>query len=330
MKTILVVDDVADNIKLLKDLLSSENYNVKVANNGPRAIEITKKNKPDLILLDVMMPDMDGYEVCSILKDDPTTSNIPIIFITAKGDTEDETHGFEVGAVDYISKPISPSIVLARVKTHLTLTKLDSYNLLATNAIEMLAKAGHYNDSDTGCHVWRMAAYAKAIALGLGWSKDDADLLELAASMHDTGKIGISDLILNAPRKLTTDEWLIMQEHPNIGFEILSKSNHPVFQLSSIIAKRHHEKYDGSGYPDGLAGEEIPEAARIVAIADVFDALTMKRAYKEAWSFEEATNELQTEAGKHFDPKILNTFFTIIEQIKSIKAQWDLKEDESL
>lgn len=326
MKTILIVDDIADNLKILKELLSSENYLVKVANNGKKCLDIANKTKPDLILLDIMMPDMNGYEVCKKLKENEETKDIPVIFVTAKGDIEDETYGFEVGAVDYISKPISTPIVLARVKTHLNLTKLESYDKIARCAIVMLAEAGHYNDSDTGFHIWRMASYAKTIALALGWSKDDAEQLELAATMHDTGKIGISDSILNAPRKLTDEEWIEMKKHPEIGASILNQSKHPVFELSATISKRHHEKFDGSGYPDGLKGEDIPECARIVAIADVFDALTMKRAYKEPWSIDDAVNEIKNQSSKHFDPKLVEIFLDNIDEITKYKEYWEAKD----
>ena len=299
---------------------------IKVANSGQRALDIVSKSKPDLILLDVMMPEMDGYEVCKRLKENKATQDIPVIFITARVDVEDETRGFELGAVDYINKPISAPIVLARIKTHLSLTKLESYDHLARAAIHMLAEAGHYNDTDTGFHIWRMAAYSKLLAIAAGWSEDEAYQLELAATMHDTGKIGIDDNILKAPRQLTSQEWIHMKKHSTIGSSMLEKSEHPIFKLSAIIAKRHHEKYDGGGYPDGLVGEEIPQSARIVAIADVFDALTMKRVYKSAWSVEDALKEIKSQAGKHFDPELVNLFLANSDEIKKIKEIWEEKE----
>jgi len=327
MKTILIVDDIADNLKLLKELLTRDNYLVKAANNGKRCLEIVKKSKPDLILLDIMMPDMNGYEVCKKLKENADTKDIPVIFVTAKGDIDDETYGFEVGAVDYISKPISAPIVRARVKNHLALTKLESYDKVAKCAIVMLAEAGHFNDTDTGYHIWRMGSYAKVIAKAAGWRSDAAEQLGLAATMHDTGKIGISDVILRAPRKLTDEEWVEMKKHPEIGARILRQSKHPLFKLSAIICQSHHEKYDGSGYPEGLKAEEIPVSARIVAIADVFDALTMKRAYKKPWSIEEAIEEIKNQSGKHFDPKFVDIFIENIEEIIKEKNYWENKED---
>jgi putative two-component system response regulator len=327
MKTILVVDDIPDNIKLLKTILSDENYNVKVANSGQRCLDIVEKSDDiDLILLDIMMPNMSGIEVCQKLKQNKDTKDIPVIFVTAKGEIDDEAKGFEVGGVDYINKPVSAPIVLARVKTHLNLTQLEKYNELAREAIYMLADAGHYNDTDTGNHIWRMAAYSKALALKLGWSKDSAEELSLAATMHDTGKIGIPDSILKAPRKLTEDEWVYMRAHSRIGYEILNKSKSKVFQLSAQIALRHHEKYNGKGYPGGLKGEEIPEAARIVALADVFDALTMKRVYKEAWSVEDAFTEIKKDSGEHFDPKMVDAFVKLRDELEEIKEYWEDKD----
>lgn len=329
MKTILIVDDIASNIKLLKNILENQNYNIKVANSGKRALEIAKKEPiPDLILLDVMMPDMSGYEVCKEIKKHELIKDIPIIFVTAKDSDEDEEMGFSLGAVDYIKKPISASITLARVKTHLDLTKLEKFNTLSSNAIHMLAEAGHYNDTDTGNHIWRMAAYAKAIALHAGWSQTNADQLELAATMHDTGKIGIDDEILKAPRKLTKEEWIIMKTHTTIGSQILEKSKAPLFQLSAQIARWHHEKWDGSGYPDGLLHDQIPQSVRMVAIADVFDALTTKRCYKEPWSVADSLNEINNESGKHFDPELVAIFLSIKDEIIKIKNKWNDLEDE--
>jgi len=328
MRTILVVDDTPDNIKILKNVLSSEGYRVKVANNGKRCLEIASKaEKPDLILLDIMMPEMDGYEVCRRLKADKETEDIPVIFVTAKGEVEDEKCGFDYGAVDYITKPISVPIVLARVKTHLELTRLEKYNDLAKSAIYMLAEAGHYNDTDTGHHIWRMSDYSKALAIASGWSVVDAETLGLAATMHDTGKIGVDDNILKAPRKLADEEWVHMKKHSEIGYTILSKSSNKTFQLSAEIALRHHEKWDGSGYPDGLKGEDIPESARIVAIADVFDALSQKRVYKEAMPLDEAFAIIKEGSGQHFDPKLVENFLQIRRDIEAIKNEWDAKDN---
>ncbi len=186
----------------------------------------------------------------------------------------------------------------------------------------MLGDAGHFNDTDTGEHIWRMAAYSAAIAIAVGWPKHEAERLKLAATMHDTGKIGIADNILKVPRKLTDEEWETMKMHSQIGYDILSKSSNPIFQMAAEIALGHHERWDGTGYPKGLSGEGIPMCARIVAISDVFDALTMKRPYKEAWSITQALEFIQQGAGSHFDPNLVKLFFSIKDEIIAIKKDW--------
>lgn len=335
--TLLVVDDEPANIDILKDILMPH-YQVKVATSGNLALQIVHKTPPDLILLDVMMPKMDGFEVCRQLKAAPAYQHIPVIFVTALGQGVDEVKGFQLGAVDYIAKPIMPTIVLARVKTHLALSQqmrtterqvqARTHELMASqlSAISMLAEAGHFNDTDTGVHIWRMAAYTKRLAQAAQWSVEAASLLEQAAPMHDTGKIGIPDHILKAPRRLTDDEMEIMKTHARIGRDILSKSETPLFQLAAEVAYCHHEKWDGSGYPQGLSGEAIPESARIVAIADVFDALTMRRPYKQAWSVDAALDFIQTQAGTHFDPRLAAIFLNLKDEILQIKAYWDHQE----
>ncbi|RMG33860.1 MAG: response regulator [Gammaproteobacteria bacterium] len=336
-QNILVVDDTPENIDVLKGILKDD-YGIRAATNGQLALKIIEHHRPDLVLLDVMMPEMDGYEVCRRLKSNPKTADIPVIFVTAKTETEDEQTGFDVGAIDYITKPVNPALVRARVRNHLELAdqhracrrrvreRTCELEESQRTAIYMLGEAGHYNDTDTGVHIWRMAAYAAALARAAQWPVEQAALLELAAPMHDTGKIGIPDNILKAPRKLTPEEWTIMQTHTEIGHRILSKSNTELFQLAATVALSHHERWDGSGYPHGLAGEEIPEAARIVAIADVFDALTMRRPYKEPWPVEKALETLQQDAGSHFDPRLVERFLGIMDEILEIKADWDRKE----
>ena len=225
-----------------------------------------------------------------------------------------------------IIKPLKPSIVRARVKTHLSLVRAIDLEQSYHDAIYMLGEAGHYNDNDTGVHIWRMAAYASALANACGWSTDACKLIELAAPMHDTGKIGIPDLILKKPGKLDAAEWVVMKTHSIIGHKILSKSKAPVFQLAAEIALGHHERWDGSGYPGGLACNLIPESARIVAIADVFDALTMKRPYKEAWPLTRVLETIQDSAGSHFDPLLVDLFMSILPQILEIQAIWASRE----
>ncbi len=319
---ILIVDDEPNNLKLLQQILKDK-YQLIFANNGQKAIVAAIQHLPDLILLDIMMPDMSGYQVCEQLQSNPKTEHIPIIFVTAMGEQDDETKGFDVGAVDYIQKPVSGPIVLRRISTHLSLVRTKDLEDLAKASILMLGEAGHYNDTDTGEHIWRMAAYSAAIASALGWPRQQVEMLELAAPMHDTGKIGIPDNVLKAPRKLTAEEWEIMKSHSQIGFDILSQSNNPIFSMAADVALGHHEMWDGTGYPNNLSGEDIAESARIVAIADVFDALTMKRPYKEAWSIEEALDEIQSKAGTHFDPKLVKVFLSIVPEILKIKNKWD-------
>ena len=303
----------------IRDRILKDHYSLIFANNGEKAIIAAKQHKPDIILLDIMMPDISGYDVCKRLKSDTTTADIPIIFVTAMNDLGDETYGFDLGAVDYIIKPVSGEIVLRRVQTHLSLVKAESLQDLSRESILMLGEAGHYNDTDTGQHIWRMAAYARALAEAINWPEDKLDQIELAAPMHDTGKIGIPNEILQAPRPLSEDEWLIMKSHTNIGYKILNKSSIPVFKMAAQIAISHHEKWDGSGYPNGLLGSEIPEVARIVALADVFDALTMKRSYKNEWSIEDAMLEIRKNSGSHFEPRLVDTFEKILPKILEIK-----------
>ncbi|MBU2896673.1 HD domain-containing phosphohydrolase [Vibrio hepatarius] len=330
-KTILVVDDVPDNIRILKSVLEKGNYSVRAATNGEKALKLASTSpQPNIILLDIMMPEMDGFEVCRRLKRNPETSHIPVIFISAKDDTDDQSMGFDLGAVDYITKPFSPAIVLRRVATHLSLTRLAEVDSLALSAIRMLGVAGHYNDTDTGSHIWRMAEYCKLLAKAVGWDYENYNRLELAAPLHDTGKIGIPDAILKAPRGLDDDEWVVMKKHSEIGHEILSMSSNPVFQLGADVAKSHHERWDGTGYPEGLVGQQIPQGARIVAICDVFDALTMERPYKKAWSIEEALIEIKNNSGSHFDPDLVEIFLGLEDEIREIYHKWSLKDENSI
>ncbi|MEI8208858.1 MAG: response regulator [Methylococcales bacterium] len=323
--SILIVDDEAQNLAVLEHILS-DSYPLVFVRKSKEVLNAVRKHRPSLILLDIQMPDMDGYTVCLQLKADPQTENIPVIFVSTLADIGDEARGFEVGGVDYIIKPVSSAIVRARVKTHLSLVRASDLEQSYHDAIYMLGEAGHYNDNDTGVHIWRMAAYASALAKACGWSSDDCKQIELAAPMHDTGKIGIPDLILKKPGKLEPEEWEVMKTHSIIGYDILSKSKAPIFQMAAEIALCHHERWDGSGYPDGLAGELIPESARIVALADVFDALTMKRPYKGAWSLTQALEIIQEGAGSHFEPRLVEQFMFILPQILEIQAMWASRE----
>jgi putative two-component system response regulator len=238
---ILCVDDEPVNLGVLRQALKDE-FSLAFASSGAEALMAVKKHRPALVLIDVQMPEMDGYEVCRQLKGSPESEHIPVIFVTSLAEEVDEKAGFDAGGVDYITKPISAPIVRARVRTHLSLVRATTLEDSYRSAIYMLAEAGHYNDTDTGVHVWRMAAYSRALAEAVGWPADRCALLELAAPMHDTGKIGMPDAVLKKPGKLDPAEWEIMRSHARIGYDILRKSNAPVFQLAAEIALNHHEK----------------------------------------------------------------------------------------
>lgn len=325
---ILCVDDEPNNLALFRQILGSE-YRLVLARDGAQAIRAAEKHAPSLILLDVEMPDMDGYEVASALKAKPETEHIPIIFVTSLGREADERTGFACGGVDYIAKPVSPFILRARVNTHLSLVRASALNSSYQDAIRMLGIAGHYNDSDTGVHIWRMAAYARILAEAAGWEDERARLLEQAAPMHDTGKIGIPDEILKKPGKLSSSEWEIMKRHTQIGYEILSHSQAPLFQLAAEVALNHHERWDGTGYPGALAGEDIPQSARIVAVADVFDALAMRRPYKEAWPMDQVIAKIEEGRGMHFEPRMVELFLDCLPRLLETKAHWDSRDSDT-
>jgi len=322
---ILCVDDEPNNLGLLRQILRHD-HDLVFALTGTEALRAVARHRPALVLLDVELPDLDGYQVCRLLKTEPASRDTPVIFVTNLAGVGDEQAGFAAGGVDYITKPVSPAIVRARVATHLSLVRAaileDSYR----DAIFMLGKAGHYSDEDTGVHIWRMAAYARVLAEAMDWPAARCDLLEMAAPMHDTGKIGIPDAILKKPGPLTVAEWAVMKTHSRIGHEILSQSEAPVFALAAEIALNHHERWDGSGYPQGRAGREIPESARVVAVADVFDALSMKRPYKDAWPLERVLTTLQEAAGSHLDAQVVDRFMGLLPTILKLKALWDARE----
>ena len=324
-KTILIVDDQAHNLAALRQLLSAD-YKLYFAKSGVEALEQAKKHLPSLILLDIQMPEMDGFEVCKQIKKSPLTESVPIIFVTGKDAAGDEARGFELGAVDYITKPYNPAIVIARVKTHLSLVQASQLQRSYIEAVHMMGEAGHFKDTDTGMHIWRMANYCKIVAKSRGWSDDDCECLNYAAAMHDTGKISTPTDILRKPGPLDDDEWVIMKQHTVMGHQILSKSDNELFQWAAEVALHHHGRWDGKGYPEGLAGTDIPEQSRIVAVCDVFDALVTKRPYKEPWPIEKALDEIKKSSGSHFDPEIVESFMDSIELILEAKRLWDDKE----
>jgi putative two-component system response regulator len=334
-QTVLVVDDASANIDLLVGSLKEE-YNVKAATRGEKALQIIRsENPPDMILLDIMMPGMDGYEVCRQLKEDFTTRHIPIIFITAKIGIADEIRGFNLGAVDYITKPISPPIVQARVRAQLALfdknqsldrrVKEQTAQLHETQLqiIRRLGRAAEYKDNETGLHVIRMSHYSEILGRAIGMSERESALLLNAAPMHDIGKIGIPDCILQKPGKLTAEEWNIIQTHCQIGADIIGDADDSeLLEMARVVALTHHEKWNGSGYPHQLAGEAIPRVGRIVAVADVFDALTSVRPYKDAWPVEQALALLKEGAGTHFDPYLIPLFIEALPEILAFKTRY--------
>ncbi len=322
---ILCVDDGPANLGILRQILKNDHALV-FARNGAEALIAAAKHRPALILLDVEMPDMDGYDVCRRLKRDSLTAPIPVIFVTGRANGQDEAAGFDAGGVDYITKPVSAPVVRARVRTHLSLVHADTLQRSYHAAIYMLGEAAHFKDTDTGLHIWRMAAYSRALAEALGWDAERCGLIEPAAAMHDTGKIGIPDAILTKPGKLNTEEWEIMKTHSRIGHDILAKSDAPVFRLAAEIALSHHEWWDGSGYPMRLAGEAIPESARIVAIANVFDALATKRPYKDILPMDRVLEIIAASAGSQLDPCMVGRFLDIHPRILAIKANWETRE----
>ncbi len=336
-KSVLVVDDNQANIDILKVILGGH-YTVKVATGGRLALKVAFSSKPpDLILLDVMMPEMDGYEVCRLLKADERTRKIPIIFVTAKSEVGDEAYGFSIGAEDYLTKPVSAPIVLARVKTHLELYDRSRHleGLVQERTADLLAKsreleesrleitrclgrAAEYRDNETGMHVIRLSFYVRLLACKAGLTDIEADRMMSASIMHDIGKIGIPDNILLNPAKLTPGEFEIIRKHPQIGADIIGDHQSELLQLSRLTALTHHEKWNGKGYPNGLKGDHIPLVGRLTAIADIFDALTSVRPYKEAWSINEALAWLQQEAGEALDPKLVPLFIELRHEVEKI------------
>ncbi|WP_430434858.1 HD-GYP domain-containing protein [Methyloversatilis sp.] len=333
-QTILVADDTPENIDLLSALLRQD-YRVKVATSGEKALAIVNSTEPpDLILLDIMMPGMNGYDVCRRIKANPDRRGIPIIFVTAMTSIEDERLGLEVGAVNYITKPISPPIVAARVRTHLALydqTRVLEDRVRARTAelfasrqqiIRRLGRAAEFRDNETGNHVIRMSYYARLIAQAIGLGPEATELLFNTASMHDIGKIGIPDAVLLKPGPLSKAEWAVMRQHPEIGAEIIGEHDDELLQTARTIALTHHERFDGSGYPRGLIGEDIPLFGRIVAIADVFDALMTARPYKPAMPIDDTLQVMGRNTGLHFDPALMAVLPSVLPDMLRINATY--------
>ncbi|MBN2899414.1 MAG: response regulator [Clostridia bacterium] len=320
--TILIVDDIPENIHVLREILKDD-YIIKAATRGQKALDIIwQDSEIDLVLLDIMMPEMNGYEVCRRLRKDVRTEFVPVIFVSAMGEVQDEIEGFMVGGNDYITKPVQPLIVKARVsnyialyrqRVHLELIVAERTQALEQNRREILKRlsvAGEYRDSDTGNHVDRVGEYSEILGQALGMDEKFIDYLRLTAQMHDIGKIGIEDNILLKNGKLSDAERKRINRHPQIGADIIGEHDDALLSMARTIALTHHEKWDGSGYPVGLKGEEIPLEGRIVCMADIFDALMSKRPYKEPWPIEEVIEYIRSESGKTFDPKLVTVFMS--------------------
>lgn len=329
---ILIVDDIADNIQVAMNMLKEENYTFSFASDGEEALALVTNEKFDLILLDIMMPKLNGYDVCKQLKSNPEHCNIPVIFLTAKSDVDAIAKGFEVGGIDYIIKPFHASELLARTKTHLELSY--SKQLLKQKNIELAVKIEHQGarlleeveenqremiyvlmevmestSDETGKHIKRVAESSRLLAHYTDYlSEEDESIIFHAAPMHDIGKIAIPKEILHKPGRLTPKEFEIMQTHAQKGRDFLKNSKRQLLTAASIIAYEHHEKWDGTGYPRGLKGDEIHIFGRIVALADVFDALTHKRQYKNAWDVNEAVDYIKSLKGIQFDPQLVDIF----------------------
>lgn len=342
-RTILIVDDSPENLTVLGELLQPF-YEVRAATTGARALMIASAEPhPDLILLDVVMPGMDGYEVFQRLRASPSTGDIPVIFVTGMDSTEAEMHGLEAGAVDYITKPIIPPIVLARVRTQIELKQArdwlrnqNSYleaevarrmaetELIQEVSIRALAHLAETRDRETGNHILRTQGYVHQLATGLRplprfqpvLNDRYIQLLTRSAPLHDIGKVGIPDAILHKPGPLSPAEWEVMKTHARLGCEAIELAERDAVKpvefltLAKEVAHWHHEKWDGSGYPDSLTGDAIPISARIMAIADVFDALISKRVYKDPMAYVTARDIIAAGRGRHFDPDMIDVFLT--------------------
>ncbi|MBF0266618.1 MAG: response regulator [Gammaproteobacteria bacterium] len=334
---IVVVDDTLANLQLLNEFLTANGYKVRSAINGETAIKSIVARHPDLILLDIKMPNMDGYDVCKQLKQNSATKHIPIIFISAMDATEDKVKAFTSGGVDFITKPFSNEEVLARVSTHL---QLDSYKHSLEDAIEeglkeikllnheveltqseivmTMAALTEERSNETGLHVVRVAEYSNLLANLHGMDENICTLIKKAAPMHDVGKVGIPDSILQKAGPLTGEEWETMKTHTTKGYEVFQSSSRALLKMAAIIAHEHHEYWDGGGYPRGLKENDINIAARIVTITDVFDALTHDRCYKKAWSINKTIGFLEEKRGQMFDPRLTDLFIANIDKFSSI------------
>jgi putative two-component system response regulator len=331
---ILIVDDTPSALKLLADILKAEGYEVRSTTSGELALRAAANSPPELVLLDIRMPEMDGYEVCRRLKAQPETANLPVIFVSAASELEEKMQGFERGAVDYVTKPYQREELLARVHTHLELNRLRHHleemvakrtsQLISSHreTIMTMTRAAAFKDEQTGAHVTRVSFYSSELARKLGMSDEYCDTIHYASPMHDVGKIAIPDAILGKPGKFESHEWEVMKTHASLGAKMLGGTNSPYLVMGAEIAGGHHERWDGSGYPLGLKGEAIPLSARIMQICDVYDALRSKRPYKEALSHERSAEIIISGDDRtmpsHFDPAVLDAFKSCMGKFRDI------------
>lgn len=330
---VLVVDDAAESIDVARGVLGDE-FQVKAAISGTKALDIVEQSPPDLILLDVMMPDMSGYEVCRQLKANPRSAPIPVVFATTLSDSESEATGLDLGAVDYVTKPYVPALLRSRIRTHIALFRQQilleglvakrTQELLDTRLeiIRRLGRAAEYRDNETGMHVLRMSHISREIAIRSGLGSHQAELLLQASPMHDIGKLGIPDRVLLKPSRLNAEEWALMQKHTSIGASIIGEHPSELLVMARRVALYHHERWDGTGYPEGLSGEAIPLEARVVAVADVFDALLSVRPYKRAWSITETVRYFEEQRGQHFEPQLVNALLGALEPCLMIRSRF--------
>ncbi len=323
---ILIVDDAKENLNIVATILNDAGYLTQKSSDGLGALRYVKESHYDLILLDIMMPIMGGIETCRFLKVEPSSASIPVIFLTAKNDKETLTKAYSVGGVDYIKKPFFKEELLARVDLHLKLRDYEK-NLeqrveqktkeISQTQIELMYTLGGIaegHSKETQMHVQRVSEFTYLLATLYGMDKEEALRLKNASSLHDIGKLGITDKILHKKGTLSYGEFKEIKKHTTLGVQMLNHSALPLFKTASIICLEHHEKYDGSGYPKGLKAKSIHIYGRIVAVADVFDALSFKRAYKDSWTQEEVLAYMKEMSGKSFDPELIDIFFKNIEE----------------
>ena len=340
--TILLVDDELVNIKLLERALSGSNYRNLLSTTDPRTVlEIFQRHEIDLIILDLNMPGMDGFEVMHQIQNLGREDLPPILILTAQYDQEHRIRALKLGASDYVTKPFSMEELLARVSNLLQVQLYHKYMKERNEWLEQrvrdrtkelydtrlqivrrLGRAAEFRDNETGMHIIRMSQISMILAEASGMGSRDCELILNASPMHDIGKIGIPDYILLKPAKLDSSEWEIMKTHTTIGAEILSGDDSDLLSMARIIALAHHERWDGGGYPGGLQGEQIPQVGRIVALSDVFDALTSTRPYKKGWSLEAALKYIYENSGKHFEPRMVNLFQERLDDILAIGKKY--------